>query len=164
MSFFHAEPKPFSVVRKNDLIVLENPYVRCVHDLKLGGMLSEAVIKNGSGENLFAHPQAFLIVTKLEKRHVWKTGPAKFTQAENGGNPVLKFTSRFIDSEGNELENLKLHLQVEYTPWGEARFHAVLDASERIYNIAQLQISTLYPSREMNCLAIQKSLPTNWSA
>ena len=159
MSIFHSEPKPFSAVRKNDLIVVENPYVKCVHDLKLGGMLSEAVIKNGSGENLFGHPQAFLIVTyKQNKHHVWKTGPAEFSQSANGKNPVLNFTSCFFDREGKKLEHVKLHLRVEYTPWGEVRFHAVIDAAERIYDIRQLQISSLYPSREMNCLAIQKAL------
>ena len=29
----------------------------------------------------------------------------EFTRTENGGNPVLNFTSRFVDSEGNILSD-----------------------------------------------------------
>lgn len=158
--FFRPEKEPFSVVRNDDLIILENQYLKCVHDLKTGGTLSEVIVKNGSGRNLFAHPQAFLIVTyKQNQHHVWQSGPAEFYQSEHDRNPVLNFTSCFHDRDGRKFDHVKLHLQVEYTGWGEVRFHAVIDASERIFDIRQLQISSLYPTRQMNCLAVQKALP-----
>ena len=58
---FHSIPEPFRLVRSGSSFTLENRYLRCEHDAELGGALVSAVVKNGTGHNLFAAPQQFIV-------------------------------------------------------------------------------------------------------
>ena len=47
MRFFRSAREPFAARREGDLVIVENRYVKCVHDPAAGGGISEASIKNG---------------------------------------------------------------------------------------------------------------------
>ncbi|MBR2372667.1 MAG: hypothetical protein IKA87_00385 [Lentisphaeria bacterium] len=159
MRFFRSAREPFAVRREGELVVVENRYVKCVHDPAAAGGISEAIIKNGSGKSLFTEPQSFIIaITEHGAYHLYKAADADCRISEKNGNPVLDFRSVFKDSEGVVLEGTALNLHVEYTPWGEAMFRAEIDASRRIDDIGMVQIGSLYASGDMNCLALQESL------
>ena len=55
---FRGVLAPFHATRENDRITVENEYVRCVHDLRNGGEMTEAVILNGSGKTCSSNPNA----------------------------------------------------------------------------------------------------------
>ena len=159
MRFFRSAREPFAARREGDLVIVENRYVKCVHDPAAGGGISEAIIKNGSGKSLFAAPQSFIVgITENGIYHLYKACEADCRVSENNGNPVLDFSGIFKDAAGVVLEGLRLDLHVEYTPWGEAMFHAQFDAARRIGDLGMVQVGSLYVSEEMNCLALQESL------
>ena len=159
MKLLSVEGAPFSLTRQGELVVFENPYVRCVHDPAAAGALSEAVIKNGSGKNMFTAPQKFIIgITENGSYHLYSATEGDCRISENNGNPVLESSSVFKDAKGNTLEGIALNLRVEYTPWGEALFRAEFDAQRRITDLGMVQVGTLYASKEMNCLALQECL------
>ena len=159
MRFFRSRREPFAARQEGDLLVVENTYIKCVHSPAAAGGICEAVIKNGSGKSLFAAPQSFIVgITENGVYHLYKAFGATFTLSENEGNPVLEFESSFKDAAGVILEGLTLKLRVEYTPWGEALFHARFHAAKRINDLGMVQVGSLYVSETMNCLALQESL------
>ena len=159
---FHGTLSQFHAVCKNERVVVRNKYVRCVHDLSRGGELTEAVILNGSGKNLFARPQCTIIgVIEVGGYHCYRSdaGAAEnFTLTEHKGNPVLEFTCRPADTEGNRLPGLTLRHRIEYAPQGEALHTVTLSAAERIRDLGMVQIGSLYPAKRMDTLAV---LPSN---
>lgn len=162
MNLFHADPTPFKVLREDSLVIVENRYIRCIHDLNCGGEMTEAVVKHGSGKNLFARPQATIIgIIENGIYHCFRSDrkPVKnFELLEQNGNPVLKFRLRLHDDSGKVLNGLEVIHQVEYTPWGEALHRVTLAASHRINNLGMVQIGTLWPSKYFDSFAVQESL------
>ena len=159
MRLLHSRREPFSAVMENGLAVVENAYVRCVHDPVSGGGLSGAFIKNGSNENLFVSPQSFIVgITEHGAYHTYKACEGECRLSRNGNNPVVETRSVFRDAGGKMLEGLSLELRTEYTPWGEALFRAVFDARRRISDLGMVQVGTLYASGRMDTMAVQESL------
>lgn len=159
MRFFRSGREPFAARREGDLVIVENRYVKCVHDPAAAGGLSQAFIKNGSGNTLFAAPQSFIVgITENGVYHLYRASEADCRISEKEGNPVLEFKSTFKDAKGLLLEGLTLDLRVEYTSWGEALFRAGINAAKRIDDLGMVQIGSLYASESMNCLALQESL------
>ncbi len=159
MRFFRSGREPFAARCEGKSVVVENRYVKCVHDPAAAGGICEAVIKNGSGKSLFAAPQSFIVgITENGLYHIYKAAEADYRISENRGNPVLDFRSVFKDAAGVVLEGLLLNLHVEYTPWGEALFRAEFDAARRIDDLGMVQVGSLYASGDMNCMALQESL------
>ncbi|MBO4491596.1 MAG: hypothetical protein J5944_09580 [Lentisphaeria bacterium] len=162
---FHSTPEPFRLVRSGSSFTLENRYLRCEHDAELGGALVSAVVKNGTGHNLFAAPQQFIVGIHDEgSYHCYHASKADAVAGERDGNPLLEFRSGFEDDSGRILPGLHLRLTVEYTPWGTADFRAELKADHRIDDIGVVQISTLYPAPRMNCMTLQDSISESPSA
>ena len=54
MKSFSAVYPPFKVVRRKDLVIVENKFVKWTHDLSRGGELAAAIVKNGSNSNILA--------------------------------------------------------------------------------------------------------------
>ena len=159
---FHGTLSPFCAVRKKDRVIVRNKYVRCVHDLRSGGELTEAVILNGSGKNLFVKPQCTIVgIIENGSDHCYRSDAAAaedFSLTENRGNPVLEFTCRLADPDGKTLSGLTLRHRIEYTPQGEALHRETLSAARKIQNLGIVQIGTLYPAKRMDTLAV---LPCN---
>ncbi|MBO4632961.1 MAG: hypothetical protein J5858_13645, partial [Lentisphaeria bacterium] len=159
---FHGTLSPFCAVRKKDRVIVRNKYVRCVHDLRSGGELTEAVILNGSGKNLFVKPQCTIVgIIENGSYHCYRSNAAAaedFSLTENRGNPVLEFTCRLADPDGKTLSGLTLRHRIEYTPQGEALHRETLSAARKIHDLGLVQIGTLYPAKRMDTLAV---LPCN---
>ena len=155
---FRGVLSPFHAVRENDRITVENEYVRCVHDLRHGGELIEAVILNGSGKNLFVKPQCTIVGTSENgSYHCYRSDAAaaeEFSLTENHGNPVLEFVCRPTDADGKTLPGLNLRHRIEYTPQGEALHQVTFSAERRIPNLGMVQIGTLFPAKRMDTLAV----------
>ncbi len=164
MRLLHPRREPFSAHMENGKAVVENVYVRCVHDPGSGGGLSGAFIKNGSNENMFVLPQSFIVgITEHGAYHTYKACEGECRLSRNGDNPVVETKSIFRDPQGKLLEGLFLELRTEYTPWGEARFRAVFDARRRISDLGMVQVGTLYASGRMDTMAVQESLEQSGS-
>ena len=164
MRLLHPRREPFSAHMENGKAVVENAYVRCVHDPGSGGGLSGAFIRNGSNENMFVLPQSFIVgITEHGVYHTYKACEGECRLSRNGDNPVVETKSIFRDPEGKLLEGLFLELRTEYTPWGEARFRAVFDARRRISDLGMVQVGTLYASDRMDTMAVQESLEQSGS-
>ena len=164
MTLLHPRREPFSAAMEDGLAVVENAYVRCVHDPGSGGGLSGAFVKNGSNENMFVLPQSFIVgITERGAYHTYKACDGECRVSRNGNNPVVETRSVFRDAEGKMLEGLSLELRTEYTPWGEALFRAVFDAGRRISDLGMVQVGTLYASGRMDTMAVQESLETSVS-
>lgn len=159
---FRGSLSSFHAVREERKIVVCNQYVRCVHDLNHGGELTEAVILNGSGENLFVKPQTTIIgIMENGGYHCYSSSAApvqKYSVSEKHGAPVLKFSCFPTDSQGKKLDGLVLHHRVEYTRQGEALHRIILSASQKIKDLGMIQIGTLYPVKRMDTLAVLPSL------
>ena len=159
MKLLQPEGAPFKLVCEKELVVFENQYVRCAHSPAAAGGLCEAVIKNGSGKNMFAAPQKFIIgITENGLYHLYTATEGDCRISEHEGNPVFESRSIFKDANGTILEGIALDLKVEYTPWGEALFRVEFDAQRKITDLGMVQVGTLYASKEMNCLALQECL------
>lgn len=158
MNFFYSSPEPFEVRRDGSLCIAENRYLRCVHDSACGGGIAEAVVKNGSGVNLFARPQTTVAaVIENGAYRCFRPTRAESSISQSGRNPVLEFRCGMADDSGKLLEGLTMRTRVEYTPWGEARFRLSLNASRRIENLGMVQIGTLFPAARMDTLAVQEA-------
>lgn len=159
MKLFHSDPVSFQATSVKNQILLENQYIRCVHDLEHGGELSEAIIKNGSGKNLFAQAQSTIVgIIENGTYHCYRSANCTQTECmifERNGNPLLEFRCALADDSGEILDGLEMLHQVEYTRWGEALHRVELIAAKRIENLGMLQIGTLWPVKSMNCLAVQ---------
>ena len=162
---------PFHAVREKDRITVANEYVRCVHDLRYGGEMTEAVILNGSGENLFVRPQCTIVgITENGSYHCYRSDAAvaeNFSLTENHGNPVLEFVCRPADAEGRALTGLTLRHRIEYTPQGEALHRVTLSAAQRITDLGMVQIGTLFPAKRMDTLAVTSArmeMPTPYGS
>ena len=133
---FRGVLAPFHAIRKNNRITVENEYVRCVHDMRNGGEMTEAFITNGSGKNLFVKPQCTIVgIIENGGYHCYASDAAAaedFSLTENHGNPVLEFVSRPADADGKTLDGLIVRHRVEYTPQGEALHRVTLSAARRI--------------------------------
>lgn len=173
MSFYKYRGvlSPFRAVRKNDLITVENEFVRCVHDLRCGGEMTEAVILNGSGKNLFVKPQRTVVgITENGAYHCYTSDASEaedFTLTENNGNPVMEFFCRPADAAGRTLPGLTLHHRIEYTPHGEALHKVILTAAQRITDLGTVQIGSLFPSKRMDTLAVipaRMEMPTPYGS
>ena len=155
---FRGTLSPFRAVRKKNKIIVSNEYVRCVHDLNRGGEMTEAVIVNGSGENMFVKPQTTVIgLIRNGRYHCYRSSltPAlDFSVTENQGNPVLEFISEMVDDEGKKLPGFTLRRQVEYTPQGEALHKVTFCAKRKIEKLGMVQIGSLYPAKRMDTLAV----------
>lgn len=159
MKLLQPEGAPFKLVCEKELVVFENQYVRCSHSPAAAGGLCEAVIKNGSGKNMFAAPQKFIIgITENGLYHLYTATEGDCRISEHEGNPVFESRSIFKDANGTILEGIALDLKVEYTPWGEALFRVEFDAQRKITDLGMVQVGSLYASKEMNCLALQECL------
>ncbi len=159
MNIFHSIPEPFSCIRKEKKWILENRYLECIHDEESAGSIVSAVVKNGSGKNMFAAPQVFQVTIFENDAYVpYRAAHAETRIAEHDGNPVLEFQSRFYNSPGQELPGLTLQLNIEYTPWGQALFHAEVVASRRIDHLRLMQVGSLWFSQSMDTLAVQERL------
>lgn len=159
MKLFHSDPVPFQTTRDKNRIIVENQYIRCIHDLEHGGELSEAVIKNGTGKNLFTSPQSTVVgIIENGAYHCYRSSNSVETEcmiSERNGNPVLEFHCGLTDDSGKVIDDLKMDHRVEYTHWGEGLHRITLNASQRIENLGMVQIGTLFPSYEMDTLAVQ---------
>ena len=158
MKPFHSEPAPFQPVREDSRIVVENRYLRIIHDAAHGGEMVEAVVKNGTGKNLFAKPQMSLVgIMEGSAYHCYLScnSTADVTVSDRNGNPVLEFRGGLTDSSGNILSGVELLHKIEYTPWGEALHRVILHAASKIEKLGMVQVGTLFPVKRMNCLAVQ---------
>ncbi|MBR4664499.1 MAG: hypothetical protein IKO93_11560 [Lentisphaeria bacterium] len=158
---FRGKLSPFHAVREKNKIIVSNEFVRCVHDLDQGGEMTEAVILNGSGKNLFVKAQNTVIgITQNSLYHLYSSSAAPavdFSVTKKGGNPVLQFSSAMADDSGKTLPGFTLHHRVEYTPQGEALHRLTFSASQKITGLGMVQIGSLYPVKRMDTLAIMPS-------
>ena len=161
MKLFHSDPASFQTTRDKNRIIVENRYIRCVHELEHGGELSEAVVKNGTGKNLFASPQSTVVgIIENGAYHCYRSSNSAKTAcmiSEQNGNPVLEFRCGLTDDSGKFLDSLEMNHRVEYTHWGEGLHRVELIAARRIENLGMVQIGTLWPVKSMNCLAVQEA-------
>ena len=155
---FRGVLAPFHATRENDRITVENEYVRCVHDLRNGGEMTEAVILNGSGKNLFVKPQCTIVgVIENGSYHCYASDASAaedFSLTENNGDPVMEFVCRPADADGKTLDGLIVRHRIEYTPQGEALHRVTLSAARQIANLGMVQIGTLFPDKRMDALAV----------
>ena len=146
---FHGTLSRFTAVRKKNKIIVSNEYVRCVHDLNQGGEMTEAVILNGSGKNLFVKPQNTVIgIIQGSRYHCYSSSAAPaldFSLTEKEDNPVLQFHTAMTDDQGKKLPGFTLRHRVEYTPQGEALHRVTLSAARQIANLGMVQIGHMSP-------------------
>ena len=114
MTLLHPRREPFSAAMEDGLAVVENAYVKCVHDPAAGGGLSGSFVKNGSNENMFVLPQSFIVgITERGAYHTYKACDGECRISRNGNNPVVETRSVFLDAGGKMLEGLSLELRTD---------------------------------------------------
>ncbi len=155
---FRGTLSPFRAVRKKNKIIVSNEFVRCVHDLDQGGEMTEAVILNGSGKNLFVQAQRTIIgLIEYSRYHTYSSAAApakKVSVTENEGNPVIEFSSEMVDAQGKKLPGFLIRHRVEYTPQGEALHQVTFCTKKKISALGMVQIGSLYPAKRMDTLAV----------
>ncbi len=147
---------PYCVHQEGSRITVENEYTRWVHDLDLGGELTGAAVRNGSGENLLLKPQKTSITVRdAGGYHVFASNlqPADRFRLENDGKiSCLVFEGGLFDGEGNRLPDVTLCHMVEYHPWGYGVHRVRLELSRRITDVCQMQVGTLDVAGSMDML------------
>ena len=153
---------PLSLRREDRLAVIENPFVRWVHDPDRGGELVEATVLHGSGENLLAAPQSTSVGTWVRggwrSYHRYETAAAPASRFEASQAPDgcvrLSYASTLIDAEGRTLPGISVEHTVEYRPSGVAR-HAVALVLSAPADLGQVQIGSLAIRNHMTRLAVR---------
>ena len=171
MKSFSAVYPPFKVVRRKDLVIVENKFVKWTHDLSRGGELAAAIVKNGSNSNILALPQSTGAGPWV--RGGWRQYAMYetiFDQAADfkyetlaGGVIKIDFSSGLKNESGEVLSGIKVFHVVEYHPSGAAEHKVTLDLA-RDMDLGHIRIGTLSITDRVNNLAIRPCSISGWAA
>ena len=159
MPVFHSSISPYKMSRSAHKVVFENDYTKWTHDVKRGGYLAEAVVKNGSGKNLLIRPMQScigLINGSSYHQYFSNLAPAdKLETFERDNIPGIRVHCGFTDENGEPMRGVKLIHEVTYHPWGYAEHTVELNVSETVNNVGMLQIGTFFVHKNMDFLAVR---------
>lgn len=153
---YHAQPSPYRVRREGQKIILDNEYTCWVHDLDQGGELSEAVVKNGSNQNLLVAPQSFSVAIQSKDGlsqqcfSSLRKPPTQCDVQEMEDGVHLKMKQLLVDEKGDVLEGATLEHHVRYSPWGYGYHTVHVHFSSEVKNVCQVQTGSLFVRRDMD--------------
>ena len=162
MKTYSAELPRLHLSFENNRAVIENEFVRWVHDPAAGGEVTEAVVKNGTGTNMLTTPQDTLcgVAHGPWRRNCdWyetNRAPAEnFEAAENPDGTVrVAFSSHLADSTGKLLDAVTVHHTVLYHTGGMA-YHTVVLKFAKVVPLLSIRIGTLNVRNTMNMLCVR---------
>jgi len=165
MSCFHSNPSPYRMTRNDNLITVENEYTRWVHDLKSGGELMGAYVKNGSNENLLLAPQKVSIgILEGRKYHLYESSLRHgklLSFKEKDDRVEMAFSQILADQKGKVLPGVRVKHSVCYHPWGYACHQVAIEVEKRIERVAQIQIGALMLAPTFDCCAVREGNVTS---
>jgi len=163
MAYTPSLPR-FRVSRENGLIVIENEFVRWAHDPAHGGEVSEAIVKNGSGQNLLVYPQSsacgfwsppYPRGYDMRRTNETKADSFEVTEREDG-SVFVEFTSGLCSKDGQApLHGITVHHTVDYHTDGLAA-HTVTFKLEWDIDLGCIQVGNLSIRNTMNTLGIRQ--------
>ena len=159
---FKNFPSPYSIRRKASKVIFENEYTRFAYDLDMGGELSEAVVRFGSGRNLLEHPQSNSIALFENGRyHAFESNRCPTREVEifeTDSRPGLRWSQKLHDREGKELPGVEIHREVVAHEWGYCEHTLVFEVGRTIEPVGQVQIGSMFFAPGLDCLAVRKAL------
>ncbi len=159
---FHSESSPYHLKRNDTRVNVENAYTKWVHDLRRGGELTAAYVKNGSNTNLLVSPQKVsigIIEGRAYRQYSSDILPAEsFTVTEDESRPIVNFTQRLANQEGKILQGLTVSHSVCYHEWGYSKHVVKFDLDSVIENVGQIQVGALALSSDFECCAIREGI------
>lgn len=161
---------PVTVAEKDGKVIVENEFVRWVHDTARGGELCGAFVRNGTGENLLAAPQSSALCPWVRggwrQYHHYETafaGPVKVTAVADGeGGCTVSYASSFTDVNGQTLQGASVAHTVRYRASGAAD-HAVAITLDRDTDLGHIRIGTLQIRDDMDRLAVRPCSLSSWA-
>ena len=156
MKAFISTTPVLQISRENNLVIIQNEFVKWVHDPEQGGELCGAFVKNGSNKNLLYRPQTTAVCPWVKggwrQYHHYETVKNKaktFEISQQDDQVILNYSSDLCDLEGETLKNVQVNHSVIYHASGAAEHTVTLDFKTDL-DIGHVRIGTLNIVNSMN--------------
>lgn len=161
---------PFSISEKGNVIVVENEYVRWVHDANCGGELVGAYVKNGTNSNLLVATQTTMLSPWVRggwrQYHHYETSKAqaKYLGGSIGddGSISISFESALRDADGKALDSAVVVHSVKYRASGAAEHEIVINIA-RDMDLGFVSIGQLSLRDDMDRVAVRPCSEASWA-
>lgn len=162
MNPFHSSAAPCRVSRHGNIVVFENEFIRCSHDLSRGGGLFEAIVNNGSGKNMLAGIQYQAIgIYDGRSYHMYQTTeePAKNVEIiEKDDLSGLRMVQYLSDSHGNRHPDVRIEYEIIYHPWGYAEHKLKFVCGKRIEPVGHVRIGSFSVVPDFDCCILRDGM------